>query len=1039
MLRIAKNISLVFALAINSPVNIFCQQTEFRVTNYDETKGLQSSVITAMLQDSRGFLWFGTVDGLCRFDSYNFKTFGRISNNNNSLPGNYVVKLAEDHDGKIWIGLQKDGVSSYDPATGLFRSYDLSNIDSTTPLTRAVSMLFIDKENNVWVGITQKGFVKLDKVTGKYTHYNVLSDTNTFYSKEFRANYNSAYSMYEESKGIYWIATHDGLYRFIEHTGEMRPVRAKPLQKNLIQKNTLRDDLFNTIVPDKNGLWLSSWAGGLSYYEFATHQWSNYKFNSRFRNVATTNVVVDLKSKNENELWVASLDKGLGIFNKTTRQFSFFRDDTLYSMIPGKSCALVMQDRQNNVWMVHENGLAKIQPYEKKFIFVHVGPKATKPSPGFGVSSMLEDKDGRYLFTGTAFGKGLYVTNNLTGETKAVSFEIMPREESAMMVSDMIQDSKGTIWILTRDYLYQYDPAKSKLISLPQPPAYMNGTRSNYFMVIREDKKGRMWIATARNGIFCYDPSSKTYQHFYNDPANKRSLPSNVIPAISVDGVGRTWVGGSRGCLGYFDNTGNFINLDEYAKPSGKNFDTRIYCLYTDGKGDIWAGTDAGLFYYNAHETVPQLVKAYNTDNGLRGNLTAFVHEDNEGYIWCVTGSALCKLNNQTGSIAIFGKLDGIESIGSLAGICRLPDGRMSLYSYEGYYIFDPSKCEKQSKIIPVTVTSFKIDDKEQFFQNKISSGGKIIIPASANVISFEYAALDFDRPDKQLYAYKLEGFDKDWIMADHRHFAGYGNIPGGNYTFKVKATSIPDNWNVPVISIPIRVRQPFFKEWWFILPGLALIAGSLFAFYRTKLKKQQQILQLEAKAQTLEKEKALVNYENLKQQLNPHFLFNSLTSLSGLIQSNQKLAGNFLDQLSKIYRYILKSRDSETVPLNEEIKFTQSYVLLQQTRFKEGLQVNFNLTEEELYSRIAPVTLQNLVENAIKHNIIDKETPLVIDVFCEDHYLIVQNNLQKKEFVETSNKQGLLELQSLYKYITDKPIIIDESENFFTIKIPLK
>src|SRR4029079_7899394 len=130
---------------------------------------------------------------------------------------------------------------------------------------------------------------------------------------------------------------------------EMRAVRAKPLQKSLVQKNILRDDLFNTIVPDKNGLWLSAWAGGLSYYEFSTGQWSNYKFDPRFRNVATTNVIVDLKPKNENELWVASLDKGLGIFNETTHQFSFFRDDTAHLIIPGKTCSLVMQDRQNNV------------------------------------------------------------------------------------------------------------------------------------------------------------------------------------------------------------------------------------------------------------------------------------------------------------------------------------------------------------------------------------------------------------------------------------------------------------------------------------------------------------------------------------------------------------------------------------------------------------------------------------------------------------------------------------------------------------------
>jgi ligand-binding sensor domain-containing protein len=210
----------------------------------------------------------------------------------------------------------------------------------------------------------------------------------------------------------------------------MQPVRAKPLQKNITQKNVLRDDLFNTIVPDKNGLWLSSWAGGLSYYEFSTKEWSNYKFNSRFTNVATTNIIVDLKSKSENELWVASLDKGLGLFNKMTRQFSFFRDDTTRLLIPGKSCSLVMQDRQNNVWMVYEDGLAKIQQYEKKFVYVAVGLKTVaKHSAGFGVSSMLEDKDGKYLFTGTTFGDGLHVTNNHTGKTATVSFDLMPHEK----------------------------------------------------------------------------------------------------------------------------------------------------------------------------------------------------------------------------------------------------------------------------------------------------------------------------------------------------------------------------------------------------------------------------------------------------------------------------------------------------------------------------------------------------------------------------------------------------------------------------------
>jgi LytS/YehU family sensor histidine kinase len=194
----------------------------------------------------------------------------------------------------------------------------------------------------------------------------------------------------------------------------------------------------------------------------------------------------------------------------------------------------------------------------------------------------------------------------------------------------------------------------------------------------------------------------------------------------------------------------------------------------------------------------------------------------------------------------------------------------------------------------------------------------------------------------------------------------------------------------------------------------------------------------LETKAQTLEKEKTRVMYESLKQQLNPHFLFNSLTSLSGLIEIDQQLAGNFLKQMSKIYRYILKNRDSETVTLREEIEFVQSYINLQKTRFKEGLQVKTNVYEACLLKKIPPVTLQNMVENAIKHNIIDTDTPLVIYIFTENDYLVIKNNLQKKHVVETSNKQGLANLESLYRYLSDKPMLIEENEKEFMIKIPL-
>src|SRR4051812_42212190 len=242
------------------------QQAGFRVTRYDETSGLQSNVINAMLQDKNGYMWFGTADGLCRYDGYTFKTFRRIKGDSNSLPENNVLKLAEDRDGKIWIGML-DNISCYDPAKGIFINYPIADVDSTSS-SNTVLMLFIDKENNVWAGLQQKGLIRLNKSSGRFSHYSIVSATNPFYSKELRSLYNNVYDMYEQGHGIYWLATHDGLYKFNANTTYMQPVRSSPLQRKKI-----RDDLYLTMTADSTGLWLGSWAGGLTHYNFDTKQW----------------------------------------------------------------------------------------------------------------------------------------------------------------------------------------------------------------------------------------------------------------------------------------------------------------------------------------------------------------------------------------------------------------------------------------------------------------------------------------------------------------------------------------------------------------------------------------------------------------------------------------------------------------------------------------------------------------------------------------------------------------------------------------------
>jgi two-component system, LytTR family, sensor kinase len=191
-------------------------------------------------------------------------------------------------------------------------------------------------------------------------------------------------------------------------------------------------------------------------------------------------------------------------------------------------------------------------------------------------------------------------------------------------------------------------------------------------------------------------------------------------------------------------------------------------------------------------------------------------------------------------------------------------------------------------------------------------------------------------------------------------------------------------------------------------------------------------------RAERLEREKSQVQFDNLKNQLNPHFLFNALTSLNGLIFENQKLASEFLQQLSKVYRYVLQHSDRNFVSLKTELDFIRNYIQLAETRFSGALKINLKIASHAEEQAIVPVTLQVLIENAIKHNIIDKDKPLVIDLVTVGDYLVVSNNLQIRKTVESSNKQGLERLKSLYGFLTDKPVIIEPADDRFSVKVPL-
>jgi hypothetical protein len=456
--------------------------------------------------------------------------------------------------------------------------------------------------------------------------------------------------------------------------------------------------------------------------------------------------------------------------------------------------------------------------------------------------------------------------------------------------------------------------------------------------------------------------------------------------------------------------------------------------LKEDKNGVIWM---SGFSGFMSIEYDKKLFKVHRHDLLKNASYALFVDKSNR--IWISTGSSLILMDSSRTQLTKFGISDGLPSAEfTEEGSYQTAAGEVILPTRNGFVQFNPMNYAAEKQNVPVFIASYFDKGTEQtVYSFDDSVKARIELPAAENTLDIRLGAINFLNPKQTWFAYKIEGLDKDWHFSQDPKVT-YINLAGGKYLFRYKATNNSNDWDVPERTIPVYVETVFYKSWWFWSLIFGLIGLGVYQFYRFRERQKQQVFDLLSKAQMLEKEKAVVQYDGLKQQLNPHFLFNSLSSLSSLIQIDPLIAVRFLENLSKTYRYILRSSDSELVPLRDEIKFAQNFVDLQKVRFESGFDVDFDVQEDDLDRKVVPVTLQNMIENAMKHNIIDDESPLKIAVFTEGGYLFIKNNLQKKNFVENSNKRGLANLISLYSYYSDAPVSATETEGAFVVKLPL-
>ncbi|TXI81612.1 MAG: hypothetical protein E6Q39_00915 [Crocinitomicaceae bacterium] len=991
---------VILLLILSTCSAAIAQQNHFFFKKLTVANGLNDGNVLAIARDNRGFMWFATRAGLNRYDGYSVKNYSYIAGDSTSLPPSLIRAMSPDSSGNFWVG-HEQGLLRYDSLQDYFipvKSMDGIWVGQIIPIDKQTIYL-----------CTSKGLIKFD------TH----KQETLFYSEgKNAALLSKIYSATLHNKQLI-LATPQGLLMFNTNTHHVSPATV-PLQN---------DELAQSVAVDKhNNFWLVTKSNNhlIKYNPFTRSKiyYSQYLESGNNTIANFTSLFTDAAG----QVWITTQLNGLLYYDEYNDRFNQVLHNPLQTWTTSTNLhSNAWCNADGTIWIGGNNGVNYFNPRKNIFTILPVFNKDPDIRNRRVARVAVQDKNG-ILWFGSIDGLVRY--NPATNEYR----EWNNREGKPPMlyfnsIRGLLCDENNNIWIATGKGINLYKQKEDKMI-------FFSGNDSIpevFYFSADKDRNGNYWFASRdADGFYYYHVKEKKFYSIRNFPGLNKYTGIGARKFYQ-DSKGRYWLGFNGAGLAMYDPRSNkHIQWQTSLKSKQSISGNMVVDIKEDRQGNIWVSTFTGLTMI---DTQNFSVKNYNQTNGLVNNSIGPLYVDNNNRLWIGSGSGLMVLDSNRSYFSSFGIQNGLPSAEFPEHAASVLKNNEVLFpTQNGFIRFIPDSFRKVTQALTPYFTTLHISGKPAINITNQS----IHLKSKENFFSIGFAAINFDNAAGNWYAYKLDGIDDDWKYTQNR-FADYTNIAGGKYNFRIKASASREEWAGSETILRISIDTVFYNTIWFRMLLATVLLSAAYFVYRYRSRQKENLLQLRSKAQLLEKEKALVMYESLKQQLNPHFLFNSLSSLSGLIEADQKMAGNFLQQMSKIYRYILKSRDSELVSLKEEIDFVQTYIHLQKTRFGEGLQVNINVPEEYLGKKIVPVTLQNLLENALKHNVVDTDTPLIISIQpADDGYLEIKNNLQRKKMIETSNKQGLASLRSLYKYLSKKPIIIEETVNSYSIRIPL-
>jgi signal transduction histidine kinase/ligand-binding sensor domain-containing protein/DNA-binding response OmpR family regulator len=791
------------------------QQEYYRFSRIDANKGLSHNQVKTFFKDRSGFIWFGTISGLNRFDGYEVKVFRNDPRDPLSLIHDDINKIFEDPDGRLWISTW-NGLDIYDPYTEKFRFNPSDMLKKYGVPDQNLSDIVSDVKGNFW-------FVHRDK--GIYFY-------NTTQKKTYNLNYVDVniYTLASNTVSFLQPARNDGVF-VVHRNGIIEAINSSTL-KVTVRDSTLftkfdgKSSDYRFIVDSENDLWIyiADTNEGIFHYNTSTGKIEHYNnLSSRLR--LNSDIVRGVVEDNRGLIWVGTDHGGINIINKKEQSVSYILNSAEDEQsLSQNSINALYKDREGIIWAgTHKRGVSYYHENIIRFPLIRQTRGNANTLPFDDINAFAEDELGN-LWIGTNGGGLIYFDREENSFKQYLHDERNPNSLSTNIIVSLLYDSRKRLWIGTYFgglNLFQ----NGKFRRFRNVAGDSSSISDNSIWELFEDSKNRIYVGTLSHGVDVLDPNGRKIQNFSASKPN--SIHGNYVPAFMEDTNGNIWIGTGYGIEVYNPRTKTFKHYLTEARNKESLSNNSILSIYQDSKGKIWVGTHGGLNLFNAQT---KEFRAFTTLDGLPHNSILTILEDKNGNLWLSTPNGISNLKIRARNDSIeyqfynFDQFDGLQGkqYNENAAL-KTSSGKLVFGGANGFNLFEPEAIPENTTVPPVVITEIEIlnqsikpdepFDGRHILTTSVPFTRKIELLHKDNVFSLEFAVLSFHHPEKSNYKYKLEGFDKKWILTtSNQRKVTYTNLDPGNYTFRVIASNNDAVWNEKGASLEIVILPPFWK-----------------------------------------------------------------------------------------------------------------------------------------------------------------------------------------------------------------------------------